>query len=34
MYLLLIYIEKDKKYGVIIDENFIRFLGIFNIYVY
>lgn len=30
IYLSLTYIEKDKKYGVITDENFTRFPGIFN----
>lgn len=34
MYLSLPFIEKDKKYGVITDENFTRFPGIFNTYAY
>lgn len=34
MYLFLTFIEKDKKYGVITDENFTRFPGIFNTYAY
>lgn len=32
MYLSLTFIEKDKKYGVITDENFTRFPEIFNTY--
>lgn len=34
MYLSLTFFEKDKKYGVITDENFTRFPGIFNTYAY
>lgn len=34
MYLSLTFIEKDKKYGVITDENFTRFPGILNTYAY